>query len=144
MYPEDRVLVGVINRKRDLNYAIEQHWYRIPVKRLHRGIDTEYVAFFLSGKTFKEMSGGVHYFAQVHGYELAYRHQLLPKEASHPRADDQYYRLSLGELQIKQPPILNPTHRPISFIFTTWDRFLLATTICIAVRITLWSESSSG
>lgn len=129
MYPEDRVLVGVVNRKRDLKTIRAEHWYRIPQKRMSRGIHAEYLAFFLSGRVFKEQSGGIHYYARVKGVELRYRRDLLPREADHPRADEVYYRVALGDLQEKSPPVLNPSRRPIAFVHTTWDRFVKATTI---------------
>lgn len=125
MYPEDRVLVGVINRKRDLEYARDHHWYRIPQERMPRGVYAEYLAFYLS-RAFKEKNGGIVYYAPRKGLELAYRRDLLPEEAHHPNADNVYYRVALGELVEKIPPILNPTKRPISFIYTTWDRFVHA------------------
>jgi hypothetical protein len=128
MYPEDRVLVGVINRKRDLEFARDEHWYRIPQERMPRGVQTEYLAFYLS-RAFKEKNGGIYYFAEHKGLELAYRKDLLPKEAKHARADQVYYRVALSDLMEKVPPILNPSKRPIAFIYTTWDRFVHANQI---------------
>jgi len=123
MFPEDRVLVGVINRKRDLKILQEQHWYRIPQKRQLRGVDAEYIAFFLSGKVFKEQSGGIHYYARVRGVELLYRRDLLPKQADHARADDIYYKVMVEPIHPKDPPVQNTSKRTIAFIRTTWDRF---------------------
>lgn len=120
LYPEDRVLVGVINRTRDFEIARDQHWYRIPVNRAPRFFETEYLAFYFS-RSFKNLNGGIHYFARRTGHELVRRRDLLPEEKK--RADDLYYKLSLSPLVQKSPPILNPTARPISFVFTTWDRF---------------------
>jgi hypothetical protein len=128
MYPEDRVLVGVINRKRDFIHARDDGWYRIPQVRLPRGIHAEYVAFFLS-RAFKEQNGGIHYFAARKGIELLYRKDILPKEADHARANDVYYKVGISPLREKAPPIKNPTNRPISFVYTTWDRFVHASTI---------------
>ena len=51
------------------------------------------------------------------GYELVRRSDLLPNEKQ--RANEVYYKLELAELEQKIPPILNPTMRPISFIYTT-------------------------
>lgn len=128
MLPEDSVLVGVINRKRDFVYARDQHWYRIPQKRIPRGITAEYLAFFFS-RSFGERNGAIHYFAELRGFELARRSDLLPNEADHARADELYYRIALGSLQHKEPPVVNETKRPITFIYTTWDRFVHARTI---------------
>lgn len=128
MYPEDRVLVGVINRRRDLIYARDEHWYRIPFARMKRGIDAEYIAFFLS-RAFKEHNGSICYYAERRGVELAYRRDLIPSEPDHPRANDVYYRVALGPLQEKLPPARNTNRHVISFIHTTWDRFCSARSI---------------
>jgi hypothetical protein len=127
-YPEDRVLVGVINRKRDLETLRTERWYRIPQAKMKRGIQAEYVAFFLS-RAFGEQNGAVYYYARVTGLELAYRRLLLPNEPQHPRADEVYYRIALGALQEKTPPIRNTTKRSLAFVYTTWDRFIHAHTI---------------
>ncbi|MBC8170265.1 MAG: hypothetical protein H7X77_01275 [Anaerolineae bacterium] len=127
-FPEDRVLVGVINRKRDLEYVLKDHWYRIPQAKMTRGIQTEYVAFFLS-RAFGEQNGGIYYYARITGLELRYRRWLLPDEANHPNADEQYYRIALSEIHEKQPPIRNTGKRSIAFIYTTWDRFIHAQAI---------------
>ncbi len=123
MEPEDRVLVGVINRKRDLVAARDEHWYRIPRARLSRGVYFEYLAFFLSG-AFGADNGSVRYYAERNGFELAYRRDLLPKEATHRRANEIYYRIGIGPLLEKLPPVRNSTKRSVSFIYTTWDRFV--------------------
>lgn len=128
MYPEDRVLVAVINRARDLDCARHEHWYRVPYLQAPNGIYAEYIAFFLS-RAFKEQNGGIHYYARRTGVELVRRRDLLPAEADHPRADCWYHKLQLGELRPKVPPILNPTKRRVAFIFTTWDRFCAARTL---------------
>ncbi len=128
MFPEDRVLVGVIQTKRDLAFARDDHWYRIPQAQMPRGVTTEYLAFFLSGKVFGEQSKAIQYYAPMRGLELVYRKDLIP-DATHPRANHVYYRVALGDLEAKTPPITNPTRRPISFIYTTWDRFYQAHTV---------------
>ncbi len=125
MYPEDRVLVAVVNRRRDLDYLQGARWYRVPQAQFPDGLDVEYLAFFLS-RAFKERNGGIHYYARCQGIELARRRDLLPDEAAHPRADAVYYKVQISSLLAKVPPILNPARRPVSFIFTTWDRFTSA------------------
>lgn len=128
MYPEDRVLVGVITRPIDLDHARDHHWYRIPQARYTRGIHAEYLAFFLGG-SFGEKRGGIHYYARRTGHELVRRRDLLPEETDNPRADNLYYKIQLGELREKIPPVLNPSRRTVAFIHTTWDRFVAATEI---------------
>ncbi len=128
MFPEDRVLVGVINRKRDLRAALQERWYRIPLARFHGVLDYEYLAFYVSGVVRPE-GGGIYYYARIQGVELLRRRDLLPKEAAHKRAIELYYRAALGPIGIKSPPILNPGRRAVTFLFTTWDRFCAARTI---------------
>ena len=129
MDPDDRVLVGVIRRRRDLALLRDAHWYRIPQEQARRGLDADYLAFFLSGGVFREQSGGIHYFARRSGLELAYRRDLLPDEPDHPRAGCIYYKVQVEPLLARIPPHLNPNRRRISFIHTTWDRFVAARTI---------------
>ena len=124
MYADDRVLVGVVNRVKDFEIARRQRWYRIPEGQLPRGLNAEYIALFLSGKPFQEVSGSIAFFARVTGLELARRRDLLPDESR--RADAVYYKLQFRQLVPKDPPIRNLPARPISFIRTTWDRFVSA------------------
>ena len=135
MYAADRVLVGVVKRKRDFRCLREENTYRIPCERWHEeGI--EYLGFFLSGKLRsslqltkgqgKSKPGAICYFAAVQGYELVYRHQLLPDEKEHPRANAIYYCLKLGFLRELERPIVNETGHRFSFIRTDWERFIQA------------------
>ncbi len=122
MFPEDRVLVAVISRPQDLEVARTEGWYRIPAAHALRGIFFEYVAFYLTA-AFGEEKWGVHYYARCLGHELATRRDLLPAEADHPRADEPYYKLQIGPLQRRVPPITSRRWRRVTFIHTTWDRF---------------------
>jgi hypothetical protein len=57
------------------------------------------------------------------------RRDLLPSEPNHPRAGQWYYKLQLGPLQHKSPPIVSARWRRITFIVTTGDRFMEAVEI---------------
>ena len=127
MFADDRVLVGVLKRKKDFEIARRENWYRIPEGQLAGGLNAEYIAFFLSGKTFQDQSGSIAYFARITGLELARRRDLLPDENT--RADEIYYKVQFRHLTLKNPPIQNLPARSISFIRTTWDRFISAETI---------------
>lgn len=125
MYPEDRVLVAVMNRPDDLEIAREQGWYRLPERRAGRGAFFEYVAFYLTAG-FGPEKWAIHHYARNLGYELLTRRELLPHEPDHPRAAEPYYKLQLGPLQRRVPPIPSLRWRRITFIYTTWDRFQAA------------------
>lgn len=126
MYPEDRVLVGVMPHPHDLTIAQERHWYRIPEKRMPKGIHAEYLAFYFT-KTFgKDLRWAIHYYARRTGHELVRRSDLIPDDPDHPRANERYYKVQLGPLKQKVPPIVSVRWRRITFIHTTWDRFITA------------------
>lgn len=125
MYPEDRVLVALINRPKDFEIARDRGWYRVPEKKAPRGVFFEYVAFYFTA-VFGEEKYTVHYYARRLGHELVTRRELLPDELDHPRAGESYYKLQLGPLQRREPPIVSPRWRRITFIHTTWDRFQAA------------------
>lgn len=127
MYADDRVLVGVVKRVKDYEIIRNDHWYRIPQRQMPNGINAEYIAFFLSRRCFRQDGGAVASFARITGIELAKRADLLPGEDM--RSDEVYFKVQFRNLVDKSPPIVNGSRRPISFIRTTWDRFIAAATI---------------
>jgi hypothetical protein len=112
-----------MNRPRDFEIAREQGWYRIPEARAPKGVFFEYVAFYFTA-AFTECKWGVYHYARRLGHELVTRRDLLPDESDHPRAGERYYKLQLGPIRRKEPPILSQRWRRITFIHTTWDRFV--------------------
>jgi hypothetical protein len=126
MYPEDRVLVGVMTHPRDLELARREHWYRVPKRHAPKGIHAEYVAFYFTKAFDESLRWAIHFYARRTGHELVRRRDLLPGEPDHPRADEPYYKLQLGPIRQKRPPIVSLRWRRITFIHTTWDRFVAA------------------
>ena len=126
MYPEDRVLVGVMPDPQDLIIARDQHWYRVPAKHAPTGIHAEYVAFYFTRKFGPDQRWGIHFFARRTGHEMVRRVDLLPDQPGHPRAEESYFKLQLGPLRQKEPAIVSLRWRRITFIQTTWDRFVVA------------------
>lgn len=126
MYPDDSLLVGVLNRKPDLDILLKDFWYRIPKKTMPNGVFTKYLAFFLSGTASKRFgTSAIYYFAEIKGVELVYRKDLFPNDNSE-KAHDEYYKVQFRQVQGKNPPVLNPNKRRFAFIYTTWDRFVNA------------------
>ncbi|MFZ4827015.1 MAG: hypothetical protein ACOYLB_06645 [Phototrophicaceae bacterium] len=123
MFAEDRVLVGVINRRTDWNLLNQERVYRIPLEQQPNGIDVEYMAFYISKNAHAVYGGMIPFYARRLGVELKTRQEILPKEHNHPRAHHRYLCVQLAELRAKTPPILNSTARALAFIHTTWDRF---------------------
>jgi hypothetical protein len=128
MYPEDRVLVAVLTRPKDLKIARARGWYRVPETNATPGIFSEYVAFYFTA-AFAQYRWAMHYYARWLGHELAARREPLPDEPKHPRVAEPYHKLQLGPLQKREPPIVSLRWRRITFIHTTWDRFEAASEI---------------
>ncbi len=140
IYPDDRVLVAVMNNLEDWQRVQDERWYRIPVKRAPEPVpNIDWIAFYQT-KVFGEDKWALHYDARVEGHELATRRDLIPAEANHKRAKQWYYKLVLGPLCHKLPPIVAGKWRRITFIFTTGDRFEAATEIGELLK----DESAAG
>ncbi len=133
MNADDRVLVGVINRRRDFDLLQAQLWYRIPIQSAPLCIDAEYIAFYLS-RAFRTQNGTISFYARRTGFELLRRRDLLPAEVDHPHADGLYFKLQFRAIEHRWPPITNPSRRPISFIYTTGERFTVAATVADLYR----------
>jgi hypothetical protein len=126
MHPDDRVLVAIMNNRRDWALVENEGWYRVPVKHAPPGApDFEWLAFYFT-KTFKENRWAIHYYTPIQGHELVTRRDLIRSEPDHPRAGQWYYKLQLGPLEHKLPPIISPRWRRVTFIVTSGDRFMNA------------------
>ena len=128
MYPEDRVLVAYLPHPSDFTVVQSEGWYRIPQKHVPKGLYAEYIAFYF-GRHFHADKWAIHYYAPRLGHELTTRQALLPHEPTHPRANEMYYKVQLGPLQRLERPIISLRWRRVTFIHTTWDRFMDATEI---------------
>ncbi len=128
MEPDDdaRVLVAVLTRPRDLETLREQRWYRIPVDRAPRELAADYLALYLTG-AFGTERWAVRYYTPILRYRLTTRRELLPDEGDHPRANQRYYRLELGELIPLVPALPARRFRRVTFILTSWGQLRRAT-----------------
>jgi hypothetical protein len=120
-----RVLVAVMNDRRDFENARDEGWYRIPLKRAPRRVGADYLAFYQT-KAFDNEKWAVNYYAPTRRYRLVTRAELLSEEADHPRAAEQYYKVEIGPLQRLSRPIPSKRLRRITFIPTTLERLLKA------------------
>jgi len=119
----DRVLVGVLTTPEDFKIARDCGWYRIPTRHAPPSVmDTAVLAFYFTS-AFNDEKWAIHWFAEVRGYELMQRRDLLPEQVDHPHANDLYYKMQLGPLIHREPPIPSLRWRRITFLETTWDRF---------------------
>jgi hypothetical protein len=137
--PDDSpVLVVVVNDPVDLARARDDGWYRIPLDRAPRRIAADYLAFYQTGAFPPEERWAVRWFAPVLEYHLAARKELIPEEPEHPRADQSYYKVSLGPLASLPHAVPSRRLRRITFIPTTLGRLMQAEEIN-----DLWIKSSA-
>jgi hypothetical protein len=126
MNPDDVVLVALINSSRDLELATQEHWYRIPSKHAPKFFSgADYLAFYLPS-AFRERKWTIDTYATVRGHELVRRVDLIPEEPQHPRANELYYKLQLGKVIQRDPPILSKRGRRVLFLWTNWEKFSAA------------------
>lgn len=126
MNPDDVVLVALIQSPRDLELAQRERWYRIPTRHAPKFFSGAQVLAFYLPAAFGERKWRIDTYASVRGHELARRRDLLPEETNHPRADETYYKLQLGELQPRVPPIVSKRGRRVLFLWTNWEKFFAA------------------
>lgn len=126
MNPDDVVLVALVNTPRDLELATDERWYRIPAKHAPKFFSgAQYLAFYLPG-SFGARKWSIDTYATVRGHELVRRVDLIPGEPNHARANELYYKLQLGETETREPPIVSKRGRRVLFLWTTWEKFTLA------------------
>ena len=123
-----RVLVAVMNNRRDFEIARQQHWYRIPVATAPSQVAAEYLAFYFT-KAFGPEKWSVRYYAAVRRFRIVTRLDLLPDEPDHPRSTRRYYKIEIGELTPLPRAIPSRKLRRIAFIPTTLQRLLRASEI---------------
>lgn len=123
------LLVGVLPTKRDLQIALNEGWYRIPVDTApKRCFPPRWLAFY-EGKSVRD-DVGIHRFAEVTGIELATREELIPgHDLDRSKAGRAYHRLWLGPIHERTRPVVFPRPRPFSFLQTTKRRFDAAVTV---------------
>ncbi|MDP3948413.1 MAG: DUF559 domain-containing protein [bacterium] len=118
------VLVGVLKSKNDLRILLRDHWYRVPAVFMPKR-KFEYLAFYqpaIFGRNGKRIS----YYTRVAKREKVKRIELLPKETNHPRAHDDYIKITLRRIKELSSPIKNIIPRRVSFGFTSLKKLLSA------------------
>lgn len=116
--PDERVLVAVMNKGRDLAIAQNEGWYRIPVRTALKQMEFGWLAFYQT-KVFQSEGWAVNYLARVTSRTIVKRRELLPNEPNHPRANEDYYRIGFDELLRLPRPIQSRRGRRLVFIPTT-------------------------
>jgi hypothetical protein len=125
-HSSDRVLVAIMNSRRDFEIVRDEGWYRIPAKHAPQSTTEAAALAFYFTKAFGDEKWSIRWYGPVRGHELVRRRDLFPDEPYHPRADEAYYKLQLGPLMQLELPIHSLRWRRVTFIETSWDRFTAA------------------
>jgi hypothetical protein len=126
-HSSDRVLVAIMNNRRDFEVARDEGWYRIPQTRAPASAtEAAALAFYFTKAFGEEEKWSIRWYAAVRGHELVRRRDLFPDAPNHPRAGEAYYKLQLGPLMELELPIYSLRWRRVTFIETSWDRFTAA------------------
>ena len=128
LQPTSLILVAVVNNPRDLEIARLLGWYRIPLRTAPKVVAVDFLAFYQTG-AFGDEKWRIKYFAPVRGHELTTRAELLKTEPDHPRAKEEYYKIQVGALESLPRPILAETWRRITFLYTTGEYLMEASTV---------------
>ena len=128
LVPSSLILVCLLPTPRDLEIARLLGWYRIPLRTAPKVVAVDYLAFY-QPSAFGHRGGQIEYIAQVKGHELTTRGELLKDEADHPRAREEYYKVQLGGLEKLTEPIKSEKWKRITFLYTTGEYLLQATTL---------------
>jgi hypothetical protein len=139
--PEDLVLIAIVNNLRDLEIARVLGWYRIPLATAPKTVRVDWIAFYQTAP-FGIERWSVRYFAQVRGFELVSREELLREERDHPRAKEPYFKLQLGPLEALPNPIPSRKWRRFTFLYSTGARLLNARDLK-DLRVTSSKEKAS-
>jgi hypothetical protein len=96
--------------------VLDEGWYWLPVKHAPSiGPNFDWLAYYFTAR-FGLDRYAIHYYAKVNGHELVTRRDLIPAEADHQRAANWYYKIELGNVYHKLPPIMAESWRRITFI----------------------------
>lgn len=124
--PYSLILVAVMPNTRDMEIARVLGWYRIPLRSAPKVVDVDYLAFYQTSVFSPDEMGTITYVAQVKGHELTTRGELLRNEADHTRANEEYYKISIGPL-VKLPQAIEAsTWKRLTFMYTTGEYLLAA------------------
>jgi hypothetical protein len=126
---EALILVSILPEQRDLEIARLLGWYRIPLKSAPKVIDVDYLAFYQTGAFGEDHRWKIENVCPVRGHELVTRAELFHDEPDHKRAKEEYFKISLGQMQPLPSPITTGGWKRITFLYTLGELFNHAKTV---------------
>lgn len=128
--PNENLLVAILNNRLDFEVARDKRWYRIPIssqrKWLARRWPPKWIAFYQT-KIFGSERYSVRHFAPVLSIRRRLGYELIPSRGRHTRKGQKhYFQLLIGELKQRPTPIFSRKLRRVTFIPTTFRKFIEA------------------
>ncbi len=115
----DLVLVAILPDPKDLELARLLGWYRIPLKSAPKVVSVDFLAFYQTAAFDEENRWRIKFVAPVKGHELTTRGQLFRDQPDHPRANEEYFKIQIGDLISLNNHIQADRWRRITFFYTT-------------------------
>lgn len=127
--PTALILVGIVPDPKDMEYARVLGWYRIPLRFAPKVVHVDYLAFYQPSSFGKDHGLRIETYAEVMGVELTTRRELIKNESDHPRAEEEYLKIQIGQLQYLKKPIKAKKWKRVTFLYTTGSLFSKAVII---------------
>ena len=125
-YSPSDTIVCWLKQKRDLSLLLLEGWYRIPVStKLDNLFNVEYLGFYqphILGK----YGGTISHYARIENIEIKKRIELFPNNTRHPKANDDYYKIHVKDINILKNPLRCSRRGRNYFINTTLEKLLNA------------------
>lgn len=119
--PSQRVLVALLPTPRDWEIVQNEGWYRIP-KRSAPTSNYSHIAFYFGAKSFGNQAWQIARWASLRSEKIVSRRDLFPEAFHHPRANELYLKLEIGELKTLPRPIVSRRARFLVFLSTTLEK----------------------
>ena len=125
-YSPSNTIVCWLKQKRDLSLLLLEGWYRIPVStRLDNLFKVKYIGFY-QPHIFGKYGGTISHYAKIDRIEVKKRVVLFPKENKHTKANDDYYKIYVKDINVLKNPVKCKRSRRNYFINTTLEKLLNA------------------
>jgi predicted component of viral defense system (DUF524 family) len=123
-YSGKNVLVGCMSRAKQLDIALEHHFYHTPLKNItdHKLLtQLEYVALYQSKKFFRKTDEivGVKYFGKIKDWKIVKRGEITVIPSKHNPPDKLYVVFDIEEWKTRDQIILPGGHSVRSVTFTS-------------------------
>jgi very-short-patch-repair endonuclease len=123
--PSPDGLIALLKDKSDLAILQQQGWYRVPVDTAPRRWPPTWIGFY-QPKNFGPDAYRVRYFGRVRQITQVPRRELFPNELPSARSARLYHRVTFERLEERAAPVRSLRARRLTFIPTTWDKFIAA------------------